>query len=397
MLGGLRERLHERLEAYVEHLRQAEDPDDNDPQIIHELQKNAYGPYKPASVSYHPQEEPDEAQQFPTEASRWGTYTKSGGVRRALLIGINYTGTKAQLAGCHNDVNNVRKWLVANYPFAEHEVRVMLDVEGQEPHLIPTRANITESMKWLVAGAKEGDAFFFHYSGHGAQAKDTEGDEQDGTDETLVPLDYLTAGQMHDDELNALLVHPLPFGSRLTAIFDCCHSGSIMDLPYTYSVTDHAEIVVRDNTRAMFVHAIAAGKAFFRGEHTEYQTHLKEIKDWFRGDDSRDDHQAQVPSDGDGVSQVKQQVMKNKGSQAFIVQIAGCRDNQTSADAKIENVATGAMSWALLETLEENHHRLTYMDVLKQTRERLAGRYKQVPQMSTAYKVDVGSTMFSII
>lgn len=42
---------------------------------------------------------------------------------------------------------------------------------------------------------------------------------------------------MIDDELHDRLVKPLPPGCRLTAIFDSCHSGSAMDLPYTYSTS----------------------------------------------------------------------------------------------------------------------------------------------------------------
>lgn len=34
---------------------------------------------------------------------------------------------------------------------------------------------------------------------------------------------------MHD-----IMVKPLPAGCRLTSIFDCCHSGSMLDLPYEY-------------------------------------------------------------------------------------------------------------------------------------------------------------------
>ncbi|KAJ3049026.1 Ca(2+)-dependent cysteine protease [Rhizophlyctis rosea] len=364
--------------------------------------QNLYGPYQHVQVAYQPQEIPDDESESATEAQRWGTFTKSGGRRRALLIGINYTGTNAQLQGCHNDVEKVREWLVKNYPFAEDEIRVLLDTEGQSEELVPTRHNIEESMRWLVEGAQAGDAFFFHYSGHGSQAKDTHGDEHDGIDETVVPLDYQTAGQIHDDtcsqEINSILVHPLPRSSRLTAIFDCCHSGSIMDLPYTYSVNDSSEIVVRDNTKAMFIHALKAGKAFFKGDSEIFRDHAKEIIRWYRGEGEEEGQgKGEAENDGDGLSQVKQKVMEEKGSEAFIVQFAGCRDNQTSADAHIENEATGAMSWALLQTLEDNHHRLTYMDVLSQTRALLAGKYKQVPQMSTAAKVDVGSTMFSII
>lgn len=38
-------------------------------------------------------------------------------------------------------------------------------------------------------------------SGHGAFVKDRSGDEEDGKDETLIPTDYRTAGQIKDDEI----------------------------------------------------------------------------------------------------------------------------------------------------------------------------------------------------
>lgn len=39
------------------------------------------------------------------------------------------------------------------------------------------------AMKWLVSGARAGDHLFLHYSGHGSQTEDTDGDELDGKDE----------------------------------------------------------------------------------------------------------------------------------------------------------------------------------------------------------------------
>lgn len=92
-------------------------------------------------------------------------------------------------------------------------------------------------MHWLVRGASSGDALFFHYSGHGGQAKATQGDEADGYNETVLPLDFERAGQMEDDELHAIMVRPLPIGCRLTALFDSCHSGTALDLPYVYSTS----------------------------------------------------------------------------------------------------------------------------------------------------------------
>ena len=56
------------------------------------------------------------------------------------------------------------------------------------------------------------------------KSKDGEGDEVDGYDETICPVDYASSGQIVDDEMNALLVQRLPPGVRLTAIFDSCHS-----------------------------------------------------------------------------------------------------------------------------------------------------------------------------
>ncbi len=42
----------------------------------------------------------------------------------------------------------------------------------------------------MVEGAQAGDNLFMHYSGHGGNMRDDNGDEKDGMDETLVPLDY---------------------------------------------------------------------------------------------------------------------------------------------------------------------------------------------------------------
>lgn len=42
-------------------------------------------------------------------------------------------------------------------------------------------------------------------------------------------------GHIVDDEMHRIMVKPLPAGVRLTAIFDSCHSGTALDLPYIYS------------------------------------------------------------------------------------------------------------------------------------------------------------------
>jgi hypothetical protein len=157
------------------------------------------------------------------------------GQKKALLIGINYTGTSAQLSGCINDVKMIHRFLVDNFGFSYNvQSTVVLTDDNPNPAFRPTRENIIQAMKWLVRGTRSGDSLFFHFSGHGATVADKDGDEADGLDNTICPVDFKKNGQIIDDEMNVLMVRNLPQGVRLTAIYDCCHSGSALDLPLTY-------------------------------------------------------------------------------------------------------------------------------------------------------------------
>lgn len=62
-------------------------------------------------------------------------------------------------------------------------------------------------------------------------------DEDDGYDETLIPVDYASAGQIRDDDLYESLVSAMPEGSTLVSLMDCCHSATVLDLPYKYQAT----------------------------------------------------------------------------------------------------------------------------------------------------------------
>jgi hypothetical protein len=160
------------------------------------------------------------------------------GRKRALLIGINYFGQRGELRGCIADVNNVKQFLIQEYGFQESpETLVVLTDEPKNksnPWFLPTRNSIIAAMQWLVKDAQPGDSLFLHYSGHGGQQADQDGDEEDGTDETILPLDFEKVGMIIDDEIHDLVVKPLPEGVKLTAVFDSCHSGTAMDLPFVY-------------------------------------------------------------------------------------------------------------------------------------------------------------------
>lgn len=154
------------------------------------------------------------------------------GRKKALLVGINYFGTRAELRGCINDVKRMQGLLVHTYGFPSDCIMVLTD--DQKSRGKPTRQNILAGMQWLTAGVQPGDVLFFHYSGHGAQQQDPSYSEEDGYDETICPCDFESAGMIVDDEIFDLIVAPLPSGAKLTGVMDCCHSGTALDLPFTW-------------------------------------------------------------------------------------------------------------------------------------------------------------------
>ncbi|EEC45839.1 metacaspase [Phaeodactylum tricornutum CCAP 1055/1] len=153
------------------------------------------------------------------------------GTRRAVMIGINYTGQQGQLSGCHNDVKNMIEFIKDIHGFEDENITILMD-DGA--HTEPTYKNILAAYHELVSSAKAGDAIFCHYSGHGGKVRDDDGDEADGYDETLVPVDFNAAGQIRDDDIFSALIGPMPAGVTLTSVMDCCHSGTVLDLPYVF-------------------------------------------------------------------------------------------------------------------------------------------------------------------
>lgn len=144
--------------------------------------------------------------------------------KKALLVGINdYAPGGAggpDLRGCVNDVRDMANTLnvLGIVPAAPNTMRILTDARA-------TRAAILTGFRWLTTGAKRGDVLVFHYSGHGSQVVDVSHDEADQRDETICPHDYATAGMIKDDDFRSLLM-ALPPGVNLDIILDSCHAGT---------------------------------------------------------------------------------------------------------------------------------------------------------------------------
>jgi hypothetical protein len=156
--------------------------------------------------------------------------------KTAFLVGINYTGTINELYGCINDTKNVRDLLINKYNFTN--VTLLNDETSDKP----TKQNILNGLQTLLSNTKSGDTAFFMFSGHGTCTADLNGDETDGQDEIILPIDaYSIQTCILDDELNKVIRNGLKPGAKLVALFDSCFSGTVLDLQYTYGYPDNTK------------------------------------------------------------------------------------------------------------------------------------------------------------
>ncbi|KAH0550972.1 hypothetical protein GP486_007663, partial [Trichoglossum hirsutum] len=177
------------------------------------MQNYGYPPPSPQPPHSNPVETTRLPPRPPTTSQTFGhgapsdyrfRYSDCTGRRKALLIGINYIGQKNQLKGCINDVHNMSTFLTQRYGYRREDMVILTD-DQRNPLSQPTKANMLKAMGWLVKDALPNDSLFFHYSGHGGQTPDLDGDEDDGYDEVIYPIDYKTAGHIVDDEMHLIL------------------------------------------------------------------------------------------------------------------------------------------------------------------------------------------------
>lgn len=295
-------------------------------------------------------------------------YSQCNGRKKALCIGINYIGQRNELAGCINDAQNIRDFLIRQFGYNSDDI-VMLTDDQRDPRGIPTGENIRRAMQWLVNGASENDSLFFHYSGHGGQTKDLDGDEDDGYDEVIYPVDFDQNGHIVDDEMHAVMVRPLPPGCRLTAIFDSCHSGSALDLPYIYST--EGKIKEPNLAAEAGQGLLSAVTSYARGDMGGVFSSITGLVKTATGNQQKAERYARA----------------TRTSPADCISWSGCKDSQTSADTQEAGRATGAMSYAFITALSQNPQQ-SYIQLLNSIRDILRSKYSQKPQLSCSHPMD---------
>lgn len=144
--------------------------------------------------------------------------------KKAVLVGCNYPGTKAELHGCINDVRRIHTSLLDRFQFQQDNIIVLVDTDRTSTQ--PTGANIKRALNKLVDDSQPGDVLFFHYSGHGVRLPAETGEDDDtGYDECIVPCDM---NLITDDDFREI-VDKVPNGVKLTLVSDSCHSGGLVN------------------------------------------------------------------------------------------------------------------------------------------------------------------------
>ncbi|PBK87185.1 peptidase C14 [Armillaria gallica] len=256
------------------------------------------------------------------------SYSKCTGRKKALCIGINYRGQSRELKGCINDARHIWDFLIYHWGYKSEDI-VMLTDDSTNPRSQPTRKNMLDGMRWLVKDAQPHDSLFFHYSGHGGQTRDKDGDKVDGYDKVIFPVDFKLHGEIIDDEMQSIMVKPLPSRCRLMVIYILCLFSPALDLPYRYGSDGQLkrEMVSR-NSRAL------------------------------------------------------------KSSPADVISWSACQDGQKSVDTFLEGVHMGAMSYrqAFISSLRKNLGQ-SYQQLLRSVRKILHPKYSQKPQLSSSHHI----------
>lgn len=312
---------------------------------------------------------PTAPQSFGNNSGMTFQYSNCTGQKKALLVGINYFGSKNELRGCVNDVKNMSLFLNQYYGYS-YDNMVMLTDDQQDYQRIPTRQNIINAMQWLVRDARPNDSYFFHISSHGGLVPDQDGDEEDGFDSCIYPVDFERAGPIIDDEMHDIMVKALPPGCKLTALFDCCHSGTALDLPFVYSTKG----VVKEPNLWKDAGS-GALQAFVDYERGNIGGAISAVSGIFK----------KVTKSNTGN---RDKIIQSKMSPADVVSLSGCKDDQTSADATEAGKNTGAMSWAFISVLSQNSSQ-SYLSLLNNMRSLLSAKYSQKPQLSASHPQDM--------
>lgn len=274
-------------------------------------------------------------------------------MKKALLAGINkYKMSGCDLKGCINDVLNMREILKTHFGFTNNDIRVITDDRVTKKELIAR-------LNWLTTNVKANDTIVFHYSGHGSQIRARKGDLSelsDGMNELICTYDMDWNGTyILDDELHDIF-SKVPKTAKCEVFLDCCHSGTgLREALFGGRPEELGPIGQRQGKGvAKFISPPIDVLCRVEGEEKE----------------------------------LTKASFTNPIDEVNAILWAGCRSDQTSADAYIEGKFNGAFTFALTKSLREAG-KIPRKTLIENMQKYLSSNgYDQIPQLecSEEYK-----------
>jgi len=239
-------------------------------------------------------------------------------MKKALLIGIDYTDVSgATLKGCINDIINMRNMLIDAYDYNSDDI-IMLRDDDIVKFQPPTYFNILDSLSSIVKESKDLEEFWLHYSGHGSRIQNNNSNSE--FLEIIIPVDFKESACITDIELLNQIKN---LKCRSILLFDCCHSGTVCDLPWVF-------------------------------EYSSEKLNKTKISDL---------------------------IIDNSN----IFMFSGCKDDQTSSDTiNFLDQRVGAFTNSFLECLRKSHHNIDFITLYKNIcNDLLKSGYTQIPLLSS--------------
>lgn len=229
--------------------------------------------------------------------------------RRAFLVGISHYYT-ALTAYQWNNINGVEDINLLSPALKNQGFTTITLLDAQA-----TFENIVSQIAQFTNKTKKGDIVYLHFSTHGQPIEDLNGDEEDGWDESIIPIDaykiyrkgvYEGGKHLTDDILNKYVkklrekIGPTGF---LYVVIDACHAG-------TSSRTNDETV---------------------RGTHMGF-TYSNKV---FRPSKNKKSHYRIEPS----------------AKQSDVIFIEACRPDQVNTEIKVGGKRFGPLSYNIAQTL----------------------------------------------
>jgi len=221
----------------------------------------------------------------------------------------------------------MRNVLIDAYDYRSTDIITLRD-DDTDPTKLPTKKNIVSTLEYLAESSSDLEEIWIHYSGHGTQMKNSKNnfirdDNVSNMDDVLVPMDFNENGFIRDVDLLAMIQK---IQCRAMFIFDCCHSGTICDLPWSFQYQSPTSCLIKKSSVAP---------------------------------------------------------MSNNNIYVF----SGCKDNQTSADTynATDRQMAGAFTTSFIACLRNSHHNIPLLNLYRDVCIDLAERgFKQTPIFSSS-------------